>query len=800
VQSHTTASKIASARSYQSVTQQVAGVSGGTNPNVKGSSSRMNRYLVDGLDMTDPVTNTFSANINFDSIASIQMLTGGMEAQYNALGGVINVTSFGGSDDFSLDASMYGNHYLLSAPRNYGSTTVDGFRPWNTQPPTPTQSAQGNINLGGPLVKEKLWFGLSYQFSDNIASTPAAPPLNVPAPGNRRISHLTRGKFNWAPDANNKLLLSFLADPAAINYSGNDAAGAMRRTPLAAIRQNQGSFPMGVFEWNHTINESMSTRTLVGVQRQLIEVGPQAILGTVAPSDINPMFVERSYDATRPMHTNSDDATIWYNNNTHNIDFRNKVTADASLSFRGNAMGSHDAMVGLQTLLSLRTFESRIMGGKWYTDKGGGPLEAGLCNEATGKGCFELREQSNYSEKQSGGTIGVFAQDRWKALPWLMVLPGIRFDYGQALTDDGTVAANKFGIGPRLGLVFDVTRDQKTIVTAFYGRSNEVFSLLSASTATPSPVTTIYRFNQGTKGWDPYQTTGGAGSIVVDSKNMSPPTADQVTLSLRREIGKGVAGSVEYTFKHLSNLWDTQEINIVKDPSGMRDVTYLNGEPQSISLLTTRPENYAQYQGIDFVVEGSPAANWEFYGAYTLSWKYGTSVSMLNDSPVGVGLPPAAAPSSTMFDNPRQTPFYQGYLPGDIRHQIKASFAYSLGEFSVGPNISYNAGGVLSKLHLSQDSGNVLRTPYGMQAERPNDPESWAELRVPPVLSVDVRASYDLHSLVGHHLIFIADVFNALNLSSATLVENRVQNESSYFVVAQRQTPLRVQVGLRFAY
>ena len=57
-----------------------------------------NRYLVDGLDITDPVTNTFSANINFDSLGSVEVLTGGMEAQYNSLGGVINLITNGGSD------------------------------------------------------------------------------------------------------------------------------------------------------------------------------------------------------------------------------------------------------------------------------------------------------------------------------------------------------------------------------------------------------------------------------------------------------------------------------------------------------------------------------------------------------------------------------------------------------------------------------------------------------------------------------------------------------------------------------
>mgnify|MGYP002148140640 CR=1 FL=1 len=41
--------------------------------------------------------------------------------------------------------------------------------------------------------------------------------------------------------------------------------------------------------------------------------------------------------------------------------------------------------------------------------------------------------------------------------------------------------ARRLGFGPRLGLVFDLTQDQKTIFTAYYGRANEVSSLLYAA-------------------------------------------------------------------------------------------------------------------------------------------------------------------------------------------------------------------------------------------------------------------------------------------------------------------------------
>src|SRR5947199_385535 len=79
----------------------------GGNPSIKGGNSRTNRIMIDGLDTSDPVTNTFSANINQDSLAEIQVLTGGFEAKYNALGGIQNLVTNSGSDDLHFDVGFY---------------------------------------------------------------------------------------------------------------------------------------------------------------------------------------------------------------------------------------------------------------------------------------------------------------------------------------------------------------------------------------------------------------------------------------------------------------------------------------------------------------------------------------------------------------------------------------------------------------------------------------------------------------------------------------------------------------------
>ena len=161
--------KLPTPRTYQSIVTQLPGVvAGGSNPVMAGGSLRHNRYLVDGLDITDPVTNTFSANFNFDAIAQVDTLLLAVDAQYNSLGGVINLVTKRGSDKFAVDASFYFNHQALSAGGRAGTQIYEGRLLDQSDPRPPNASYQGNLNISGPLVRQKLWYRSQVYFAQDI--------------------------------------------------------------------------------------------------------------------------------------------------------------------------------------------------------------------------------------------------------------------------------------------------------------------------------------------------------------------------------------------------------------------------------------------------------------------------------------------------------------------------------------------------------------------------------------------------------------------------------------------------------
>ncbi len=799
-----TSAKVATPRDYQDIALQIAGtvdVNGGGNPQVKGGNLMMNKFLVDGLDITDPVTNTFSANINFDSISSIEVITGGMEAQYNSLGGVINLITNGGSDEWHVDSSLYVGNAKFAATGQYGAQLYHGVEPLSRLPSAPTQSYQANINVGGPLLKHRLWFNASIEYDYTEQSTPAGPPINAQSPPRRFNGVEARLKIIWAPNDKHRVTLSLSGDPSFI--SNQDTADANFRLPVAQDYQEQGG-AFGIIQWDWFINKNISTNIQTGFVFNHIYAGPQGYFTGIDNngSEKNFSAMNASYNFNTPQHVNNDDGSIWYQGSTAvTFDKRYRFQFDPSVSLRGRLLGSHDAKIGLQMQYVADTFDVKATGGGVsYLDNGGGPLEKGLCNEAAGTGgCFIKTVTSDYSQKFDGFSVGGYLQDRWKPLKRLTIVPGIRFDYGFSHNSAGQLATNVFGVGPRLGALVDLTGDQKTILSAFYGRANDVSNLLPAGYGSPSALTQQYIWDPSMKSFHQVVAAfGGSKGYLLDTSTMTPPHTDEVTVSLRREIFANSVATVDYTYKRVSNIWDWIEVNRLWDPTGFRQLTdvmgnplYVNqANPQQIFKITSQTPSIREYQGVDFSIESRPSPNWDIYAAYTLAFLYGSAGEEFSGQ-VNATLGP--------FYNPRQSHLWDGFLPEDVRHQVKVRLSYNFKGLTAGCFMVFQTGAPASREYFQFTDGiyTNLRGPTGTDpGAHPNDPRGFAELRTPDLFQLDLRASYDFHPLIKQHIVLIVDMFNLFNLRTATTIE--ASDLPTFGNVTTRQQPFRFQLALRY--
>lgn len=790
--------RVASARQYQSILQQAPGVSGGGNPNVRGGNSLQNKFLVDGIDITDVVTQGFSANINFDSISAIEFVTGGFEAKYNTQGSIVNLITAQGSNEWTVDSSVYINNGALSATNQFGRNPFDSIRPFSTLIRPPTSSYQVNVNGGGPILKDKLWFNLSAQYSNTQASQPAGPPLNRQGPNRGFEGLLLRGKVNYAPSSKHRITLSMSADPTRINFA--DFSGALANTTdtIAARLQDQGG-AFGTLIYEYFPTEQLTIRAQVGGQYNAITSGPQGALGSLPEAD------KARYVFNRPSHFNQDDGVTYFNETDISTDLRRSLSFDVSANYRFAWFGKHSAEAGVQTRFADRLYSFEVPGGRTYADSGGGAGEAGACDETTGNGCDTYTSSPSFRTRERGHTVGFYVQDKWKPIDRLQITPGLRIDYGGAWDTLQRRVHDFVGFGPRLAANWDITGDSKTVLYAHYGRSTEALSMLAAANASPGGVASTYAYAGVTDGWQFQNSSGGEAGVLVDHSKAKMPTTDEFAAGIRRALSAGAVAGIDVTHRVYSNQWEIVEQNFIFDPSGTRVVGFANGRPETVMLITTPDSNWVKYTGIDFTFEAHPNENIDVFASYTLGFRYGPGTDVLGQTVPGLAV--------NQFQNLRQQDFFYGFAPGDVRHNLKVAPSIAWKGFTFGAVMQFQSGAPLVRRYRVGDSlfntlrsPGILRSPYGTEPGAPNDAEQIAEYRLPDTLTLDPRITFDfgtLFNLKQLKIIGIAEAFNVLNLAAPTSLQqndNTAAAPAQFSQVLARQQPFRAQFGLRIVY
>ena len=146
--------RLPTGRSYQGVAALVPGVSGGANPNIKGGFFRSNRYLFDGLDVTDPG----DQHLRHEHPLRVDAGGGGPDRRH----GRRNTTPWAGSSTSAPRAARTSSTpppratattTSCRAPANFGSQLYEVHLPFNPDEVGPTQSYQTSLNVGGPILQ-----------------------------------------------------------------------------------------------------------------------------------------------------------------------------------------------------------------------------------------------------------------------------------------------------------------------------------------------------------------------------------------------------------------------------------------------------------------------------------------------------------------------------------------------------------------------------------------------------------------------------------------------------------------------
>jgi hypothetical protein len=567
----------------------------GSRQSAFGSEVKSNAYYVNGIDISAPSTGAAWPWPMPDVIAELEVTGVGAAAEYgNYEGAVINVISKSGSNTFHGAAK-----YFLQADSLTGNNTPDESWPFHRD-----HWHDAIFQLGGPFIKDKLWFFASVQHNVDRGSGVGADPS---FPTEYSMKPTADIKIDYQLDKKNKL--SFFSHYENYKFP-YDPPTAYRPAETTSFETAPAVTP--TFEWLHMVSNNTYFEVKYGGFYTNLEYKPF------------------SGDMATPGH--EDWGTGYYSVNAMGY-YKwktNRTQANANIShYAQNFLnGSHEFKAGIQYSHGYSDFIYGYIGGTKYYDYMNEPLYA------------YFRNPSHY-----GGTmdqVGVFIDDTWQVSGRLTANLGLRFDYNHSSIPDfdeldpyykptgNTIAGIPDAvdwkqISPRIGINYQLTSDRKTVFRASYGRYNKGLVIGDIEAATPAQAPLYaYGYNPDTQAYDSFIYSWDPLEGLGLDKNLKPPHTHQFSVALERELVPDLSISATFIYKinkdriaRLNTAAQYEEIPFYDEYAGQTIMVYNQVKPIQNFYLITNPGDKITYRALMLVANKRFSNNFQLYSSFT---------------------------------------------------------------------------------------------------------------------------------------------------------------------------------------
>jgi Outer membrane receptor for ferrienterochelin and colicins len=120
-------------------------------PSFRGAGAEGNNWVIDGLAVSGVRMKDSGVNLNYDSLEEIQIISDPFSPEFgSSYGGIINMVTKSGGNRFHGEASLLIENRHLQAARQSQLSVVSE--------PDAFNNTSAYVNLGGPILKDKLWF------------------------------------------------------------------------------------------------------------------------------------------------------------------------------------------------------------------------------------------------------------------------------------------------------------------------------------------------------------------------------------------------------------------------------------------------------------------------------------------------------------------------------------------------------------------------------------------------------------------------------------------------------------------
>jgi hypothetical protein len=815
-------------RFYQSVALLLPGVSGGEdgNPNVNGALRSDNKYLIDGVDTTDPATGLFGLNLAYQAIQEVSVTAAAAPAEYGrSSGGVINVVTRSGTNEYQGVTRLLATNNGWNSPYSYPAREVAQLAPEiaaaNAGPNRidPTLA----LSLGGPLWRDHVWLFGAY---DDSQSTFQGPTHEGTLWNRGSEIESSAAKLTWQVNDENTVVGQFTNDstgfvafdPFNRGSAENRVARAfgslqnsvVDRIPgdiFALERQSQdGNFEK--LQLNSAIRQDMSLELTLAQQIRDLTRRPLNSRGLTAGA---PHLAGVQQSGVQPPPELQD--LILYNGITDD-GLERRPRRQGNLVINGFVQlgpTDHELKTGVDFERTVSERHFNFPGQRGVDPLTGQPVEGQLFTDLSGNGgcgapsclpfdpatgAFQPYQLFQFYDRDTTKTVeqtfAVYLSDAIAVERWLISLGG-RFESVRATDRDLGPLIDSRTVAPRVAVTFDASGDRKVLLAGTYGIYYEPF--LHSYLDTYSNQDTLsgytpYTWNAGDpacSGQNPGNLRSPcwvAGTPVGFSNGLSHSPnedlrrswIDEATIGFERQVTASVGVSLYFIHRRWHDLWDNV-LQGVFDAHGNLVAT--------TSQVLNLPRARRQQQSLQLLVQKRYSDHWQLLGSYSRSRTEG---NLFEDSGADV----ADYADFSQVSNVNLINRF-GLAPYDRRDQIKLFSSYRWpwrrADFFFGTAVFY-ASGVPYQMEALDPLGVRFLTPQG-------------SLRLPDQFELDLSLGSEVQLLrPGLSIELRAEVFNVTDqkqvLGVETLTNTGQFGKPRSIVDLQAPRSYRVTLGIHF--
>lgn len=554
-----------------------------------------NAFLLDGNDNTeqfydeDAGRTRIASQISADAVQEFQVVSSNFSAEYGrAMGGVVNTVTKSGTNAFHGGA-----FYFLR------STGFDARDPYSTFNPT-EHRIQTGATLGGPIVKDKLFFFLSTDITRrNFPITDSQIKVGVVNPASETfvgcglpatpaqcaaINSLLPRFYGQIPrTADNDLYFGRLdyhlndrnTFSASFNFlrwlSPNGIQTGLSSTVGAAITGNGDdsvAVRNGKFTWTNVASGNLVNEFRYGLDtdRQADTFDQAELGGGLGYLDVSVGGVQLGpatyLPRVEPLETRNEFAdNVTWTKGKHTIklgvDF---VNTQDDVNYLSNRFGSYTY---LTPTAFAQDYSGNTTGEKnWtsYSQTFGNPVVD-----------YWIRE------------LGVYALDEWRVTDRLTLTLGARYEHSfvqqptitnPAWPQTGQIHTGTLDWMPRIGFAYKI--DDKTVVRGGYGTFFARF--LGGLMDNLFTTNGVYQISDSLSATNPAQLAAGpvfpnalaspptgasvaASTIQFAAPNLKTPYSEQAQLTVERGFGQDMLLSVSGVWSRGVNLYGVTDVN-----------------------------------------------------------------------------------------------------------------------------------------------------------------------------------------------------------------------------------------------